>query len=201
MWLEDPLDDVLSSRSKVAALRVVCNVEVPLAGREIARRARLGSGHASRILRDLTASGLLLSRDQGRVNTYELADPQSQITRRLKELFAAEAERRHRVLEGLSRELPGVVSLILFGSEARGDAKPGSDADLLIVVERKTARQERQISDTCLRLATEHRLDLSWLVTDPKELRGWAAEGNDFWRNVQSEGVTLAGRPLERLLR
>jgi hypothetical protein len=63
MWLEKPLDDILSSRGKIAVLRVVCSVSVPLAGREIARRAGLRSGHASGILRDLTASGLLLARD------------------------------------------------------------------------------------------------------------------------------------------
>jgi predicted nucleotidyltransferase len=161
----------------------------------------LGSGHASGILRDLTASGVLLTRDQGRVNTYELAPPSSLITRHLKGLFAAEAERRHEVVRGLSEAVPGMVSLILFGSEARGDATPGSDTDLLVVVERKTKRLEEQIGEVCLRLATEHQLDLTWLVTDQEQVRGWEADGSEFWRNVRSEGIALAGTTVERLAR
>jgi predicted nucleotidyltransferase len=200
MWLENPLDDILSSRGKVAVLRVVCSVSVPLAGREIARRAGLGSGHASGILRDLTASGLLLARDQGRANTYEFADPESLMTRRVKDLFAAELERRHKFVEELSQGLPGVVSIVVFGSEARGEAKPGSDTDLLIVVGRKTKRLEEHISDICLQLGAAHQLHLSWMMADRKDLREWAAEDNPFWRNVRAEGVTLAGTPVGRLI-
>jgi predicted nucleotidyltransferase len=199
MWLEKPLDDILSSRGKVAVLRVVCSVSVPLAGREIARRAGLGSGHASGILRDLTAAGLLLARDQGRVNTYEFAEPESPLTRRVKDLFAAEVERRHTFVEGLSRELPEAISVILFGSEARGEATPGSDTDLLIVVGRKTKRLEERVSDICMQLGAAHQLHLSWLVADRKDLREWAAEDNPFWRNARAEGVTLAGTPVGRL--
>ena len=183
------------------SMMVVCSTTIPLAGREIARRRTVGSGHASGILRQLTASGVLLARDQGRVNTYELASPQSLLTRRLKDLFAAEARRHQAVVERLLKGVNGVLSVVLFGSEARGEAKSGSDTDLLIVVERKTKRLENQLSDACLRLATEHQLALSWFVADPDQLREWQAEGSDFLRNVQAEGIRLAGKPLERLLR
>lgn len=201
MWLESPLNDILSSRGKVAVLRVLCGVDVPLAGREIARRAGLGSGHVSGILRELTTSGLLLARDQGRVNTYELTDPQSLLTQRLRDVFAAEGERRHDVITVLSETVPGFVSLVLFGSEARGQATPGSDTDLLIVVEKKTSRIEEQVGEMCMRLGTKHQLDLTWLVADRKQVRAWEAEGSEFWRNVKGEGVTLAGTPTERLAR
>jgi hypothetical protein len=39
MWLSLPLDDLLSSRAKVAMLRVLCRTNAPLRGREIARRS------------------------------------------------------------------------------------------------------------------------------------------------------------------
>lgn len=73
MWLNQPLNDILSSRSKVAVLRVLSETSVPLNGREIARRAGLVPGHTHRVLADLVAAGLVLSRDQGRANTYEFA--------------------------------------------------------------------------------------------------------------------------------
>ena len=199
MWLQAPLDDILSSRGKVAVLRVICSVDVPLSGREIARRAGLASGHTSGILRELTASGLLLCRDHGRAKTYELAEPDAIVGRRLRALFDAEMERRHAVVEGLSRAIPNLVSLILFGSEARGEAGAESDTDLMIVVERATEALERQIDEVCMQLATEHQLDLRWVVADRRRVREWEEEGSELWRNVQSEGVTLAGTAPARL--
>jgi predicted nucleotidyltransferase len=135
------------------------------------------------------------------VNTYEFADPESLMTRRVRDLFAAEVERRHSFVEGLSREVPEAVSIVLFGSEARGEAAPGSDTDLLIVVSRKTRRLEERISDVCMELGAVHQLPLSWLVADRRGLRAWAADDNPFWQNVQAEGVTLAGTPVGRLMR
>ena len=127
MWLRDPLDDILSSRAKVAVLRVVCCAAMPLNGREIARRAGLSSGHASRVLGELTASGVLLARDQGRVLTYELALAHGPLVARIKSLFEDEAARQEAALDELEVAVPGLVSIVLFGSEARGDARPGSD--------------------------------------------------------------------------
>jgi predicted nucleotidyltransferase len=200
VWLNQPLSDVLSTKSKVAILRVLSETPVPLNGREVARRAGLVPGHAHRVLADLVAAGLVLSRDQGRANTFEFADPESPITRRLRELFAAEIDRRRAVLAALTSAETGALSVVLFGSEARGDVRPGSDTDLLIVVERKTEPLEDRLSDLCTRLASEHQLALSWLVTDLDELREWQAEDNAFLRNVRAEGIRLAGQPLERLL-
>jgi len=194
------LDDILSSRSKVAVLRVLSDTSAPLNGREIARRAGVVPGHMYRVLRGLVSSGVVLSRDQGRAITYELADPRSAVTRRLKELFAVEARRRREVVGGLLKAVPEIRSIILFGSEARGEASSGSDTDLLIVLERRTKRLDERVRNACVQLAVEHQPSLSWLVTDLKELREWETAGNDLLRNVKTEGVTLAGRPPERLL-
>ncbi|MBM3474084.1 MAG: hypothetical protein FJX75_12515 [Armatimonadetes bacterium] len=200
VWLNMPLNDLLSSKSKVAALRVLSGTSVPLNGREIARRAGLVPGHAHRVLAELVSSGLVLSRDHGRANTYEFADPRSEITLRLKELFATEVKRRRQIVESLAGQMPEALSIVLYGSEARGEAWPGSDTDLLIVLERKTKRLEDRVSEACARLAAEHQLALSWLVADLDELREWHAEGNEFLAGVLVEGLTLAGKPLGRLI-
>jgi predicted nucleotidyltransferase len=201
MWLLNALEDVLSSQGKVALLRVLAHSTVPLNGREIARRAQRDPGYTSRTLRELAASGVVVQRDQGRVKTYELADPGLELVGQLRELFTAEERRYAEVVSALSDSLPGVLAVILFGSEARGEAQPGSDTDLLVVVERKTSALESRLRTACLQIAEQHGLALSWHVADLKDLRRWDKTGHELWRSILRDGVKLSGQSLETLRR
>ena len=153
------------------------------------------------MLRQLAASGVLAARDHGRAKTYELADPDSELIKQLRELFAAERHRYRSVLGELGGSVPGVLSVVLFGSEARNEAKPGSDTDLLIVVEKRNDEREHRTRDVCLAAAERHSLSLSWHVADLDDLREWEKTGHDLWRNITREGVRLSGDSLEGLRR
>jgi predicted nucleotidyltransferase len=201
MWLTTPLSDILSSRSKGAILRVICAANGPLSGREIARRAGVARGHASRSLRELTASGLLVGRDLGRAVAYELGRPGELLTSRLCALYQAEAEREALVLDRLARGVPGLLSIILFGSEARDEARPGSDTDLLIVVAERTEAVEAQLSENCLQVTEDFALALSWEVADLGDLREWDETGHPLWHGIIAEGVALRGKSVEVLRR
>jgi predicted nucleotidyltransferase len=200
MWLRNPLDDLLSSHAKVAALRTICLSTVPLNGREIARRAGISSGMASRVLGELVASGAVVSRDQGRANTYELGGSDVALVKALCDLFSLEEQRRQQVVDELVRGVPGVLSLVLFGSEARSEARPGSDTDLLIVVEDKAAA-EATLSANALRIASSQLLALSWHLCDREDLGDWDQNENPLWHDLLTDGVCLRGTPLERLRR
>jgi predicted nucleotidyltransferase len=199
MWLKHPLDDVLSSRAKVDLLRVLCASPVPLAGREVARRARLSPGHASRALRELVASGVLQAREMGQVRAYELDHADTALVRQLRALFSVEVQRQYDVADELLAATPGIVSIVLFGSEARSDAEPGSDTDLLIVVEESSRRAEKAISARATEVAERHGLALSWQVADLAQLRRWDRTSNPLWQNLLAEGVRLRGRSLKAL--
>ncbi len=199
MWLTNPLDDVLSSRSKVAVLRVVCTSPVPLNGREIARRAAISSGNASKVLGELAASGVIVSRDQGRVKTYELAEAATPLLRRLSELFRDETDRQGEALDDLLRGIDDVQSVILFGSEARREGRADSDVDLLIVVAEQDEAKGDLVRSNALEVARRHLLPLSWLLVDGAKLREWEEEGNALWANIAREGICLRGTPAARL--
>jgi predicted nucleotidyltransferase len=201
VWLRDPLDDILSSRAKVALLRVLMRSPSPLNGREIARRAGVDPGHASRQLRELALAGVLRSRDQGRVVTYEIGEDASGLVASLRGLFDTEAVRYREGIQGLSEKIPEAVSIVLFGSEARLEAKPGSDTDLLIVVPEHTGAVEERVREACLEVASKYSLALSWLVMSVEELRELEATGNEFWNNILREGIRLHGKTPEALQR
>ena len=78
--------------------------------------------------------------------------------------------------------------LLIYGSEARGEARPDSDVDLLLVL-RDTNRPSREIdriADILADFNLRYGVLLSVLPVDEKTLQ--TAEG-PFWRNVRREGI------------
>jgi len=192
---------MLSSKAKVAVLRVVTTVNAPLSGREIARRAGLWPASASKALGELTASGVLVCRDHGRAKAYGLDHSDVKLVAKLRDLFWSEAERYREFVSDLSSGLPEAISLLLFGSEARRDAKPGSDTDVLVVLPEKTERMEQKVLDVCMGVAERHGLSLSWHVADLADLRDWLESDAPLWRNVRGESIILHGDTPEALER
>lgn len=199
MWLRRPLDDILSSPAKIAVLRAVLRVGSPLSGREIARRAGVVYNPAYNALQALVASGVLSKQDHGRVTTYSLRDPHSPLIAGLRELFDREETRTSAAVAELAEALPGIRAIVLFGSEARGQAKPGSDTDLLFIIDHLNAETTERIQEACLGLAERYGLALSWHLADLEQVRDWDATDEQFWRNVLSDGIWLHGDSLEAI--
>ena len=74
--------------------------------------------------------------------------------------------------------------VILFGSRARGDARPDSDYDVLVVAPSDEPRIERTVP---LYRATGG-------ITAPCDIVWWTAEEIDEWRNVRTYFITRAMR-------
>jgi predicted nucleotidyltransferase len=199
MWLRRPLDDVLSTPAKIAVLRALLRVSAPLSGREIARRSGVGYSPAYHALQALVASGVLSKQHHGRVATYAVNDDQGPLLASLRKLYAQEDQRTRSAIAELGTALANVVSIVLFGSEARGEARPGSDTDLLIIVEHTDARTEARVRKACLIIAEKHSLALSWLTMDLDEAQEREAQDEQFWRNIVSDGIWLYGDSLEAL--
>lgn len=199
MRLHKPLNDILSSQAKVAVLRAVLRVSSPLSGREIVRRADVAYSPGYKALQSLVASGVLSKQHHGRATTYAVRDPETPLTVALRALFAHESDRARSAAKELAEGIADARSIILYGSEARGEAKPGSDTDLLIIVDTKDADTEERIADACLGLADRHGLALSWLVVDAQQIHEWDDTDEQFWRNVVREGIRLHGDSLEAL--
>jgi predicted nucleotidyltransferase len=199
MWLLHPLEKLFSSPAKVAVLRVICSANSPLSGRETIRRAGVTYSPGWNALQDLVASGVLSKRDHGRASAYELRDPEEALLQSIRALFAAEDERSAAIISGLASQLDEALSIILYGSEARGDAEAASDTDLLIIVQDRTAAIEEHIDRSCLGIAGDYSLALSWHIADLADLREWEETDSEFWRNILRDGIRLSGETIERL--
>ena len=97
-------------------------------------------------------------------------------------------------VQRLRRDLPAnIVELRLFGSEARGQASPQSDIDVLVVVEPDEERValETRVVDIAFDVNLEFNVFISPSVVTPAILNHPVWRESPFIETVLREGVVL----------
>ena len=105
------------------------------------------------------------------------------------------SEQLRRILTELHRRLEGLygsrlVKLILYGSQARGDAEPGSDIDVLVVLKGPVSPYEEidRTIDIVSGLSLEHD-EVICCVFVPEDR--YQTERSPLLINVRREGVAI----------
>jgi len=89
-----------------------------------------------------------------------------------------------------------LVSAILFGSRARGEAQPDSDMDILVVMSSADPQVRRAIRDLAVEVWLEHGLYLSTRVWSQAHWRELEALQTLLYRNIRRDGINLLELPL-----
>ncbi len=82
--------------------------------------------------------------------------------------------------------------IILFGSRARGDARPDSDFDFLVIEESERPRYERAVPYFSALAGLFPVEDV--VVWTPQEIEAWSQVPNHFITKACREGVVLYER-------
>jgi predicted nucleotidyltransferase len=94
----------------------------------------------------------------------------------------------HRLRERLDGSLRSVY---LFGSRARGEGTPGSDLDLLIVVDSEDWRVHKQIRYLAADICLAYDLELSPRVWSARHLQEMDRLQGHLYRSIQRDGISL----------
>ena len=86
-----------------------------------------------------------------------------------------------------------VKKVILYGSYARGDFRPDSDVDVMVLVDANVdsvSPLERKICDITYDFNNEHETDIIPVVQSKEHFDYWK-NADMFYRNVETEGVVI----------
>jgi predicted nucleotidyltransferase len=188
-------------------LAALARVDAELPVSRLATVAGVGRTRASGLLGDLAEMGIVSRRQVGATTLVRLErrNIAGDLVAQLGNIHQTVIER----LRDLARRLdPQPVTLLAYGSFARGAAGPASDIDILAI--RSTDVDPDQWSD-CL---TQFSVRAQLLTGNSVHVLDYAAEdfqrryatragdaGAEFWGSVTRDAVMLTGVDLEELMR
>lgn len=102
------------------------------------------------------------------------------------------AELRQMAVRAVGR-MPEIRRIVLFGSLAKGDATPRSDADLLVEVAKSAHDQPRDRIPELLGVLSPLPCPLDLFVYTSREIENLRADRSPLLREVDENGIRLTG--------
>jgi predicted nucleotidyltransferase len=183
-------------------LTVLAGTETELTMSMVSRLAGTGVNRTVSVLNHLVALGLVERRDVGASALVRLAR-ENEAVRSILEL----SRLRDAVLARIGSEAttidPAPLSVVVFGSMARGEAGPESDIDIVVVRSSDVDADDAGWTASLGRWSDKARLiagnPVNLLIVAQQDVPKLLRRRNSVWREIVRDGITLVGNNLQEI--
>lgn len=208
MRLNSPLNKMMNSETKVKVLRLFCSGVGECTGRQIAKLLNVAQSPVQIALAALYNEGVLDRKNFGKAFAYGLNSKNWLVETLLKPMFHIEKEYQSKLWVKIRQSLDEagflgeILSVCLFGSVGRGQERPTSDIDLLVIVKNdaRKALIEDLFIDMNRGIIEEVGLNIDAHVYSVSELKERNADGVLFVKEAMQSGEIIIGKSLEDCL-
>lgn len=197
------LNEVFSGPSQIAVLRPLYLHKSGITGRETARLAGISPKSALQALSGLEQLKIVKRVIGGRDHHFTLNRENYIVKNGISPLLRAETDMLNRLLQLVKKEIsPFSLSIVLFGSVARGEENSSSDLDILIIPQDPASAKEINAKIVKLRIKSEEEygVHISPMILTKEKLRKLAKSGSSVIESLRSDGVVIFGKTLTGLI-
>jgi len=204
MLFGNPLDEIIGQLSKVKILRFLINSQAQLNGREIAKNVGLSHVNVHAALKDLSRQGIVNIRSVGRSNIYWLNEEHFLVKCILRPIFEKEARTFHLLSKLILKEIkpPLPLSIILFGSFAKGDASADSDIDIAFIYpdHKNKSSIARELNEAEKKITLLFGNHLACVPIKVGDLRKRFKRNEKFIKEIVQTGKIIYGRSMSEII-
>lgn len=183
-------------------LTVLAGTETELTMSTVSRLAGTGVNRTVSVLNHLVALGLVERRDVGASALVRLAR-ENEAVRSILEL----GRLRDAVLARIGNEVttidPAPLSVVVFGSMARGEAGPDGDIDVVVVRSSNVDADDANWTASLGRWSEKARViagnPVNLLVVAEQDVPKLLRRRYSVWREIVRDGITLVGGNLQEI--
>ncbi len=171
----------------------------PVTGRQLALKLvdRLGKSRVFEVLQVLVEQGLVIRETLSSSHLYSINQKHLSY-QLLKSLIRPTDSLIALISKRLSRFSPKPEAVVLFGSVAKGTAKPGSDIDLLLIRPNRIKEDDDAWQDQLFRLTLAVQSatgnELNYLDYSQAEVQSLARSGARLISEINRHGIVLLGK-------
>ena len=189
-----PLDQIFAATSHVAVCRALLDTAEGMSGRQVARQAGINHQTCAVALGRLEDIGIVRRQGSGQTQLFRLNRENLLVRDLLIPLLTKEREAFPRILSRVSELLTGrCVRALVFGSVARGEERPDSDLDLLLIADGPQGQAATRQGGDQVRaaLATEWGLRVNAIVLTHQAVEARRQRKDPLVTTILREGIAI----------
>lgn len=204
------LENIIGTSSKVKILRTLSDINTGFSIKELENETGLSRGILHREVTRLKNEGVLLEiKSKGKLKAYRL-NLDNQYSQLISKLVDLEKVRNRQnkvilrtwnilesIVDFIVNKKINVVSIMLFGSQARGAATVTSDIDLLFIMKDKNKKDEDLIYGVCSHYSKKMDVKINLVIMSLNQFTDESKRKTKFFDEINKGKIEIYGHSMD----